>query len=177
MRLTPCPECTTRGFSDRSRRRSRSPHATWMRRLARHAAARAWMGFAPPNHPTKGALRPFRNPQVSDLSFVICHIIFSDVVSEKIMSRPILHVSSGRGSWVGTPLRGGRRKPPRRPHPQINLNLDMGKERVDGAERPSTLSQVWSIRLAVASIPQSVNEGSEIRIRGTLHPRGHALLH
>lgn len=28
-----------------------------------------------------------------------------------------------------------------------------------------------------ASIPQSVNEGSEIRIRGTLHPRGHALLH
>jgi len=28
LRLTPCPECTTRGFSDRSRRRSRSPHAT-----------------------------------------------------------------------------------------------------------------------------------------------------
>ena len=35
-----------------------------------------------------------------------------------------------------------------------------GKERVDGAERPSTLNQVWSIRLAVASIPQSVNESA-----------------
>lgn len=50
--------------------------------LARSATPK-WRGFTPPNHPTKGALRPFRNPQVSDLSFVICHIIFPDVVSEK----------------------------------------------------------------------------------------------
>lgn len=82
----------------------------------------------------------------------------------------------GSGSGFGTPLRGGRRKP-RADNPRINLRPDMGKERVDGAERPSTLIQVWSSVLAVASIPQSVNEGSEIRVRGTLHPRGHALLH
>ena len=34
------------------------------------------------------------------------------------------------------------------------------KERVDGAEHPSTLFQVWSIRLTVASIPQPVNESA-----------------
>jgi len=64
-----------------------------------------------------------------------------------------------------------------RPILQVSSSRDTGKERVDGAERPSTLNQVWSIRLPAASIPQSVNEGFEIRIRGTLHPRGHALLH
>ena len=61
--------------------------------------------------------------------------------------------------------------------PKSHFAEDLGKERVDGAERPSTLNQVWSSVLAVASTPQSVNEGSEIRVRGTLHPRGHALLH
>lgn len=54
---------------------------------------------------------------------------------------------------------------------------DEGKERVDGQVSPSTLNQVWSSVSTVASIPQSVNEGSEIRVRGTLHPRSHALLH
>lgn len=54
---------------------------------------------------------------------------------------------------------------------------DEGKERVDGQVSPSTLNQAWSSVSTVASIPQSVNEGSEIRVRGTLHPRGHALLH
>lgn len=54
---------------------------------------------------------------------------------------------------------------------------DEGKERVDGQVSPSTLNQVWSSVSTVASIPQSVNEGSEIRVHGTLHPRGHALLH
>jgi hypothetical protein len=33
-------------------------------------------GLHPSKPPREGALRPFRNPQVSDLSFVICHIIF-----------------------------------------------------------------------------------------------------
>ena len=47
---------------------------------------------------------------------------------------------------------------------------DTGKERVDGAERPSTLVQVWSIRLTVASIPQSVNEVSVDPLRGTTPP-------
>lgn len=42
MRLTPCPECTTRGFSDRSRRRSRS-------RAARGGAR--MRGQAPSNSP------------------------------------------------------------------------------------------------------------------------------
>lgn len=65
----------------------------------------------------------------------------------------------GSGSGFGTPLRGGRRKP-RADNPRINLRPDMGKERVDGAERPSTLNQVWSIRLTVASIPQPVNESA-----------------
>ena len=37
---------------------------------------------------------------------------------------------------------------------------DEGKERVDGAERPSTLNQVWSIQLPIASIPPSVNESA-----------------
>ena len=67
------------------------------------------------------------------------------------------------GSWVvgrHPPLRGGRRKPPRRSHPQVSLTRDIGKERVDGAERPSTLLQVWSIQLPVASIPLSVNESA-----------------
>lgn len=54
---------------------------------------------------------------------------------------------------------------------------DEGKERVDGQVSPSTINQVWSSVSTVASIPQSVNEGFEIRVRGTLHPRGHALLH
>lgn len=54
---------------------------------------------------------------------------------------------------------------------------DEGKERVDGQVSPSTLNQVWSSVSTVASIPQSVNEGSEIRVRGTLRPRSHALLH
>ena len=47
----------------------------------------------------------------------------------------------GSGSGFGTPLRGGRRKP-RADNPRINLRPDTGKERVDGAERPSTLVQV-----------------------------------
>jgi hypothetical protein len=47
-----------------------------------------------------------------------------------------------------------------RPILQVSSSRDTGKERVDGAERPSTLNQVWSIRLAVASIPQSVNESA-----------------
>ena len=47
---------------------------------------------------------------------------------------------------------------------------DLGKERVDGAERPSTLEQVWSIRLPAASIPQSVNEVSVDPLRGTTPP-------
>nr|CAZ72187.1 hypothetical protein [uncultured bacterium] len=34
------------------------------------------------------------------------------------------------------------------------------KERADGAERPSALNQVWSIRLTAASIPQPVNESA-----------------
>lgn len=68
----------------------------------------------------------------------------------------------GSGSGFGTPLRGGRRKP-RADNPRINLRPDMGKERVDGAERPSTLIQVWSSVLAVASIPHSVNESAQIR--------------
>ena len=33
-------------------------------------------GLRPSKPPHEGALRPFRNPQVDDLSFVICHIIF-----------------------------------------------------------------------------------------------------
>ena len=113
-----------------------------------------------------------------------------------------------RGSGFGTPLRGGRRKPPRRsprgaaprlgrggwgcapnpfklsrgwglelgtPYvcrslcqgtvhtefhiPKSHFAEDLGKERVDGAERPSTLIQVWSCGLPAASIPQSANEG------------------
>ena len=109
-----------------------------------------------------------------------------------------------RGSGFGTPLRGGRRKPPREtaararrggwgcapnpfklsrgwglelgtPYvcrslcqgtvhtefriPKSHFAEDLGKERVDGAERPSTLNQVWSIQLPAASIPQSANEG------------------
>ena len=110
----------------------------------------------------------------------------------------------GSGSGVGTPLRGGRRKPPREtaararrggwgcapnpfklsrgwglelgtPYvcrslcqgtvhtefriPKSHFAEDLGKERVDGAERPSTLIQVWSCGLPAASIPQSANEG------------------
>lgn len=64
-----------------------------------------------------------------------------------------------------------------RPRNAETTRGDEGKERVDGAERPSTLVRVWSIQLPVASIPLSVNEGSEIRIRGTLHPRSHRQLH
>ncbi len=48
----------------------------WRHLFLARSATPKWRGFTPPNHPTKGALRPFRNPQVSDLSFVICHIIF-----------------------------------------------------------------------------------------------------
>ena len=57
-----------------------------------------------------------------------------------------------------------------RPILQVSSSRDTGKERVDGAERPSTLNQVWSIRLAVASIPQSVNEVSVDPLRGTTPP-------
>lgn len=37
---------------------------------------------------------------------------------------------------------------------------DEGKERADGQVSPSTLIQVWSSVLAVASILQSVNESA-----------------
>lgn len=37
---------------------------------------------------------------------------------------------------------------------------DEGKERVDEQVSPSTLNQVWSCRLTVASIPLSVNESA-----------------
>ena len=48
--------------------------------------------------------------------------------------------------------------------------LGRGQERVDGAERPSTLNQVWSCRLTVASIPQSANEDCVDSLRGTTPP-------
>ena len=46
-----------------------------------------------------------------------------------------------------------------RPRNAETTRGDTGKERVDGAERPSTLNQVWSCGLTVASIPHSANEG------------------
>ena len=48
----------------------------WRHLFLAYSAAPNGGRFAPPNHPDEGALRPFRNPQASDLSFVICHIIF-----------------------------------------------------------------------------------------------------
>lgn len=81
------------------------------------AAARAWRGFTPPNHPW------------------------------------------GFGFGVRHPLRGGRGKP-LAGGARISPTRDSGKERVDGAERPSTLVQVCHIRLTVASIPLSVNESA-----------------
>ena len=53
---------------------------------------------------------------------------------------------------------------------QVFRCWDEGKERVDGAERPSTLNQVWSCRLTVASIPQSANEDCVDPLRGTTPP-------
>ena len=57
-----------------------------------------------------------------------------------------------------------------RPILQVSSSRDTGKERVDGAERPSTLNQVWSCRLTAASIPLSVNEVSVDPLRGTTPP-------
>ena len=63
-----------------------------------------------------------------------------------------------------------------RPILQVSSSRDTGKERVDGAERPSTLNQVWSIRLAVASIPQCVTTGRlRSRIRRLLRIAQHVI--
>ena len=63
---------------------------------------------------------------------------------------------------------GGRRSkptlrvglPPHGSIPKSTFLADLGKERVDEQVCPSTLIQVWSSVLAVASIPQPVNESA-----------------
>ena len=61
-------------FSSPIRRSMACSSGTGLSSPARHR--RRTEGLRPSKPPHEGALRPFRNPQVSDLSFVICHIIF-----------------------------------------------------------------------------------------------------
>ena len=60
--------------------------------------------------------------------------------------------------------------PPHGSIPKSTFLADLGKERVDEQVCPSTLNQVWSIQLPVASIPLSVNEVSVDPLRGTTPP-------
>lgn len=101
-------------------------------------------------------------PQTPPLN-LICHLSFVTLFFgrswRKIMSAPLQtspRVVLDMGMGYGIP------SPP--------ALADLGKERVDGAERPSTLNQVWSCRLTAASIPQSVNEVSVDPLRGTTPP-------
>jgi hypothetical protein len=61
---------------------------------------------------------------------------------------------SGSGSGVGTPLRGGRRKPPRRSHPRIHRpsRLGQGKGRRVSAPFDPCSSLVYSVARRVNSV-------------------------
>jgi hypothetical protein len=92
LRLTPCPECTTRGFSDRSRRRV-------------HGGA-----------------------------------------------SPLQTTLEGSGSWFGTPLRGGRRKPLAGASPNLTyLRRRQGKGRWSRVSIDPCSSLVYPIARRVNS--------------------------
>lgn len=74
----------------------------------------------------------------------------------------------GGGDAVRRPF--GSACPPHGSIPKSTFLADLGKERVDEQVCPSTLNQVWSIQLPVASIPLSVNEVSVDPLRGTTPP-------